>query len=83
VLTPTGGQGFLLGRGNQQISGEVVKRLGKDHLFVLATKEKLFSLQGRPLLADTGDPEADALLSGYMRAITGLGEEQMIRVSGN
>ncbi|MBR5641527.1 MAG: ATP-NAD kinase family protein [Firmicutes bacterium] len=82
VLTPTGGQGFLLGRGNQQISGEVVKRLGKDHLFVLATKEKLFSLQGRPLLADTGDLEADALLSGYMRAITGLGEEQMIRVSG-
>jgi predicted polyphosphate/ATP-dependent NAD kinase len=83
VLTPTGGQGFLLGRGNQQISGAVVKKLGKDHLFVLATKEKLFSLQGRPLLADTGDPEADALLSGYMRAITGLGEEQMIRVSGN
>jgi predicted polyphosphate/ATP-dependent NAD kinase len=82
VLTPTGGQGFLLGRGNQQISGQVVKQLGKDHIFVLATKEKLFSLQGRPLLADTGDPEADALLSGYMRAITGLGEEQMIRVSG-
>ena len=81
VLTPTGGQGFLLGRGNQQISGAVVKAVGKDHLFVLATKEKLFNLQGRPLLVDTGDPEADAQLSGYMRAIIGLGEEQMIRIS--
>ena len=83
VLTPTGGQGFLLGRGNQQISAAVVKAIGKDHLFVLATKEKLFSLQGRPLLVDTGDPDADALLSGYMRAIVGLGEEQMIRVSAD
>ena len=81
VLTPTGGQGFLLGRGNQQISGAVVKALGKDRLFVLATKEKLFDLQGRPLYVDTGDPEADAMLSGYRRAITGFGEEQMIRVS--
>ena len=83
VLTPTGGQGFLLGRGNQQISGKVVKKLGKDHLFVLATREKLFSLQGRPLLVDTGDPGADEMLSGYMRAIIGLSEEQMIRVSAD
>ena len=83
VLTPTGGQGFLLGRGNQQIGPAVVKAIGKDRLFVLATKEKLFNLQGRPLLVDTGDPEADAAVSGYMRAIVGLGEEQMIRVSAD
>ena len=83
VLTPTGGQGFLLGRGNQQISGAVIKAIGKDHLFILATREKLFHLQGRPLLVDTGDPEADAGLSGYMRAIIGLGEEQMIRISAD
>ncbi len=82
VITPTGGQGYLLGRGNQQLSGAVIRRIYRKDLHVLATPEKLFSLENRPLLVDTGDPEADAKLSGYLRAITGYHEEQMVRISG-
>lgn len=80
VITPTGGQGFLLGRGNQQLSPEVIKEVGKDNIFILATKEKLFNMEGRPLLVDTGDKEVDEMLSGYKRAIIGFMEEQMIRI---
>ena len=82
IITPTGGQGYLLGRGNQQISGRVIQRLGKDNIYILATRDKLFNLQGRPLLVDTGDTEADKLLSGYRRAIIGWQEEQMVRIEG-
>ena len=80
VLTPTGGQGYLLGRGNQQLSGRVVKKIGKENIHVLATKEKLFHLMGRALLVDTGDEEADKLLCGYTRVIVSYHEEQMCRI---
>ena len=81
VLTPTGGQGYLLGRGNQQISGEAIKRIGRERIHVLATPQKLFSLQARPLYVDTGDAEADRMLCGYVRVITGYHEERMQRIS--
>ena len=82
ILTPTGGQGFLLGRGNQQLSPAVLRQIGRERLHVLATQEKLFHLSGRPLLVDTGDREVDAMLSGYVRAIIGSMEEQVVKISG-
>ncbi len=82
VLTPTGGQGYLLGRGNQQLSARALGRIGRERLHILATREKLFHLEGRPLLVDTGDAETDRMLSGYARVIVGLMEEQMCRISG-
>ena len=82
ILTPTGGQGFLLGRGNQQLSPAVLRQIGRERLHVLATQEKLFHLSGRPLLVDTGDREVDAMLSGYVRAIIGTMEEQVVKISG-
>ena len=82
VITPTGGQGYLLGRGNQQLSPQVLQAIPKERIHVLATAEKLFSLDNRPLLVDTGDPQVDQALSGYIRAITGYHEEQMVRICG-
>lgn len=77
IVTPTGGQGFLLGRGNQQLSAAVMRNIGLERLHVLATQEKLFHFHGSPLLVDTGDPQVDELLTGYVRVIIGYMEEQI------
>ena len=71
VLTPIGGQGLLLGRGNQQLSPALLRRVGREGLLVVATKTKITALEGRPLLLDTNDPELDRQLTGFVRIITG------------
>jgi predicted polyphosphate/ATP-dependent NAD kinase len=77
VVTAIGGQGHILGRGNQQLSPEVIRRVGVANIVVVATQTKLLSLAGQPLLADTGDPALDAELRGYAKVITGIGERMM------
>ncbi|MGW1763138.1 ATP-NAD kinase family protein [Streptomyces sp. NPDC002073] len=69
VLSVLGGQGFLIGRGNQQFSPRVLDRLAG--IVVLATEQKLAALGGRPLLVDSGDPATDAAFSGPARVVTG------------
>ncbi len=81
VVTPIGGQGFIFGRGNQQFSGRAIRGVGKDGIIVVATEGKIAALSGRPLLVDTGDASADALLRGYIRVLTGYRTAIMCRVS--
>jgi len=81
VLSPTGGQGFLLGRGNQQVSARVLAAVGLERLLVAATPSKLAALAGRPLLVDTGDEAIDAALAGYRRVVTGPGSESVVAVA--
>ena len=81
VVTVIGGQGFLLGRGNQQLSAAVLRALGDDPLLVVAPEQKLIDLHGRPLLVDTGDPELDARLAGHVRIVTGAGTSSLYAVS--
>jgi len=74
VVTVIGGQGFVFGRGNQQISPAVISEVGPENIDIVATPEKLASLEGRPLLVDTGDREVDEMLSGYRTVTTGYGK---------
>lgn len=81
VLSVIGGQGHLLGRGNQQFSPEVVRALGKEKLIVLASRRKLASLASRPLLLDSGDAELDRALSGLIEVTAGYEEHLLYPLS--
>ncbi len=82
VVTPIGGQGFIFGRGNQQISPKVLGKIGSDNIIVISGLEKILSLGGRPLLVDTGDTEIDKAMSRHIKVITGYGERIVYPVKG-
>jgi predicted polyphosphate/ATP-dependent NAD kinase len=83
VVTAIGGQGHVFGRGNQQISPRVIRLVGKDNIIVVASRDKLVALQPHPLLVDTGDPDLDQELSGYVRVVTGWEDSIMYRISND
>jgi predicted polyphosphate/ATP-dependent NAD kinase len=79
VLSPIGRQGFILGRGNQQISPRVVGKIGKENIWIIATPHKL---ELTPTLkVDTGDVGLDDEFRGYIQVITGYRQKRMIKVS--
>ena len=78
VVTPIGSQGFIFGRGNQQISARVLKQVGSQNVWVIATPTKL---AGTPTLrVDTGDKELDETLRGRMRVLTGYRRKKLVPV---
>lgn len=69
MLSIIGGQGVVLGRGNQQISPRIIQCVGKENLEFLATQSKILALEGKPLLIDSGCDELDRALSGFHKII--------------
>ncbi len=80
IVTVIGGQGYVFGRGNQQISARVIRRVGRDNITIVATKEKMLSLFGQSLYADTGDEEVNAAICGYYKVVTGYEDHVMFKM---
>jgi predicted polyphosphate/ATP-dependent NAD kinase len=78
IVTPIGGQGFIFGRGNQQISPEVIRHVGIDNIVVIATKSKMKNLKS--LKVDTGDTELDAAFRGTIKVVTDYKVEQTVPI---
>ena len=93
IVTIIGGQGHVFGRGNQQLSASVIRRVissggtaasdaaGKDNIIIVATNDKLRSLDKRPMIADTGDNQLDEQLAGLYHVVTGYQQKTLYRLS--
>jgi predicted polyphosphate/ATP-dependent NAD kinase len=81
ILGVVGGQGYLLGRGNQQINAEVVRAVGRENIIVVASMSKLLSLPEHCLLVDTGDEALDRMLAGHIAVRTGPGRRTIFEVT--
>ena len=81
VISFTRGQGFLLGRGNQQLNIQALTSLVWPSQFVLVgTRTKLSSLQGNPLLVDSGDSSLNDQFKGLAEVVTGFKDRVLHRV---
>jgi len=82
VLSFTRGQGFLIGRGNQQLTPEVLRTIPRENVWVVASRTKVLSLEGRPLLVDSGATDVDARLRGLITIVSGYQDSLLYRVGG-
>lgn len=81
VITLIGGQGHLFGRGNQQLSPRIIRFIGKENIYIIATKSKLLALEDKPLIVDTGDNLLDQSFAGFMPVITGYNDQVLYPVA--
>ncbi len=81
VVTAIGGQGHIFGRGNQQFTPAILRHVGKDNIIIVATREKIAALEGRPLLLDTNDKVLDELLTGIYTVLSGFDEKLLYPVA--
>jgi predicted polyphosphate/ATP-dependent NAD kinase len=78
VVSPIGAQGFVLGRGNQQLSPEVVRRVGTHNITIIATPTKL---RETPVLrVDTGDSALDDAIRGKNKVLTGYKRKKLVTI---
>lgn len=83
LLSPMGGQGFLIGRGNLQLSPAVLRQIGIDSILGIATPAKLLGLS--EVRIDTGDEELDAEIreKKYLKLLQGYRTTRVIRVAAD
>lgn len=79
IVGVLGGQGCLFGRGNQPISPEVLRRVGRARIMVLAGAAKMAALPDG-LFVDSGDPAVDLMLAGHIRIRTSPRRDLLVRL---
>jgi len=78
LISPIGAQGFILGRGNQQISARIVRKVGRENIIVVATPHKL---RETPVLyVDSGDSGLDAEFGDTVQVVSGYRIAQRKRI---
>ena len=80
VVSIVGGQGFLFGRGNQQLSARVIRRVGIANIVVVASAGKLAALPAHGLRIDTGDEALDDEFPAYLPVLTGARRRALVAV---
>ncbi len=80
VVTPIGRQGFIFGRGNQQVSADVIEHVGVENVVVVATPQKLANTPA--LFVHTGKLSLDEKLAGYVKIVNGYRNYEMREVRG-
>jgi predicted polyphosphate/ATP-dependent NAD kinase len=80
VVSPIGAQGFVFGRGNLQLSPDVVRRIGVENMIVVATPAKLRGIAA--LHFDTGDGDLDRRIGrrGYIPVVVDYHTVRMVPV---
>ena len=80
LLSPMGGQGFLIGRGNLQLSPDVLRAIGLDSILGVATPSKLLGLSN--VRIDTGDVSLDEEFQQrrFVKLLQGYRTTRVIRV---
>ncbi len=83
LLSPMGGQGFLIGRGNLQLSPEVLRAVGLDNILGVVTPAKLLALS--QIRIDTGDPDLDDEFHQrkYVKLLQGFRTTRIMRIESD
>lgn len=78
IISPIGGQGFVFGRGNKQFTPEILQKIDKSNIKIIATEQKMRALDC--LRVDTGNVDVDKIFRGFTKVITGYKEELIVEV---
>ncbi|RJU84492.1 MAG: hypothetical protein DWB93_01295 [Candidatus Poseidoniales archaeon] len=81
LLSPMGGQGFLIGRGNLQLSHTVISKIGIDNILGVVTPAKLLTV--RKLRIETGDEDLDSKFASkkYMKVLQGYRTTRILPIA--
>lgn len=81
LLSPMGGQGFLIGRGNLQLSPDVIRKIGIENILGVATPSKLIGLSD--VRIDTGDTTLDEMFheKRFIKILQGFRTTRLIRIA--
>ena len=83
ILSPIGAQGFILGRGNLQLSSKAIKKIGLDNIIIVSTPAKLAST---PVIrVDTGDKKLDDMFAKkeFIMVVIGYRLSRVVKIQIN